>query len=85
MGKFWTVSCCSRIVEYTWSMSKVFVCVCVCVSKDTEKYQIEYLAQTGKVKYLMLDSRLERILRKTRFLIRLEIIGNNSSTSQQSA
>lgn len=61
------------------------VCVCVCVSKDTEKYQIEYLAQTGKVKYLMLDSRLEQILRKTRFLIRLEIIGKNSSTSQQPA
>jgi len=60
--------------------------MCVCVSKDTGKsYQFEYLAQTGKVKYLMLDSRLERILRKSRFLIRLEIIRNNPSTSQQPA
>lgn len=36
---FGRVSCRSRIVEYTWPMSKVHVCVCV--SKDTGKYQFE--------------------------------------------
>lgn len=38
------------------------------------KNQIDHLAQTGKVKYLMLHSRLERILRKIPVLIIFEII-----------
>lgn len=82
MGNFWT---CKLLFEDSRIHLADVQSVCVCVFPDTGKYQIEYLAQTGKVKYLMLDSILERVLRKTRFLIRLEIIRNNSSTSQQPA
>lgn len=42
--------------------------------KETEKNQIEYFAQSIKVKYLMLHSRWKRILRKIPFLIKFETI-----------